>query len=1511
MLSFGFYNSKGGDRVYDAEQIGAMFNGLITDGVFANYKEALRVTVGDGPRKIVVHPGRAWFNGTWTEVDDDGHNIFLGASFEVDATFYICLAVSKKSRFNSIAYYKNIPENNPDTGLYYYLLAQINIPAGSDRITDSMITDTRGSDLCPYVTGIMETVSFEEIVKQVCGDNWQDWLGVYEAGITTGVQNAVRASSEALSEVKSLKAYSVESEAVSYTWAKFEAIATGGGGFEWATDSVHTELVDPPMPMCLFRDLSYADLGAGSKPNISLRSPYKPDGETTMKPVPASTQAKVWKEYPYFWEGGGAYGTEVLRYDDLQRVIVTSAGVATEKYRYRISRLVHLPVTYEPGAYMGTVTADNATAYPRDGYKDGYWYVRFAAKAEDVSFYYPGLSAKNVQDAIIEVARTGGTGGGSAMSVIEVEELPPTGIPGVMYVVKKSGDSDAAEYLWLDRWEKVGGTESGSNNDVADMFGGYDRFYRSIARGRVNPEEPLVIDTYDGSGQLTHPCVRHFPEGFGGHSWWMTASPYPNSALELENPCVWYSDDGIHWSADGIPNPLDEPLYVTGEQASMNSDPHLLVRPDGVMEVWWRTNYWENSGEGLYTVVYRRTSTDGVNWTAKEELHRMLTNSADGIVCPVALYEDGVYKIWAVSDQECLRYYESATGADWRHIRDIDVSNPDYSEYKVWHFDVNHTAKGYEFVGCYNIPGDYSSPKYLYYAVSQDNLTYSKRVMILTRGETGRFDERLVYRPTIVRLEDRVRIYYGANNADNVWSIGFIEAPSAYLFNAVLISGVRVGAIESRQERLDGRVTALEAQGGGGDDRPADEGVTVVRSFDESPWLPGYWDPINDGALTLYSNMHRTQLVELASLTVDGELPEITAKSSVVSWPLVRFNYFDGNLRWIGADMGELIDPGAGTQEPTRLTWPAGSVYVAISANTADKSTIAISGVPEGSTGSGQNVTYAGLSDKPKINGVELSGDKTAEELGIGQPTDEQVGNAVGDWLEAHPEATTVVADGSITVEKTTFIEPVSDNLIDMNKVVKGYQGDSGVPAGGSLPNTSVGCTTAYIQVEAGSIYTSSPDHGTGGIWTSWFYDAGKNPLAAVSSRTFTVPDGAAYVRLSYALNTDISTLRLGLYRGANPMVYTQGVQRYGLDPLLSAAIKAVHDSNSVFKVTAKNLYKPAADGTIDSATGKFTLTGGSLNISDYIEVTPGIYYASNCFGAPAYSAAYDKNREYISAFSDAVEWGTNAYYDGGFYRVFKVIDPNVRYIVNGSSKSLSTPIKTPFIVRGNAIPDSLEGIDISTESVAYIEAAKKLLGITGNDLAGLTWAVLGDSITAASGLERSYHSIIAQKLGLTAINYGYNGSWISYTDAMSEGNEMCVRYATMTDDADVITCLGGINDINNNAALGQMGDTENTTFYGAMDLLIRGLLGKYPGKRIGFITPLRYGDGAKAEPYIEAIHTVCEKYAVPVLDLYREGMVSTATAELSATYFKDSLPPNELGHDVIARKVEAFLRRL
>lgn len=67
---------------------------------------------------------------------------------------------------------------------------------------------------------------------------------------------------------------------------------------------------------------------------------------------------------------------------------------------------------------------------------------------------------------------------------------------------------------------------------------------------------------------------------------------------------------------------------------------------------------------------------------------------------------------------------------------------------------------------------------------------------------------------------------------------------------------------------------------------------------------------------------------------------------------------------------------------------------------------------------SGGTTNYSDLENKPSINGVELNGNKSLGDLGIGEPTDEQVASAVSDYLTEHPEATTTVADKSITQEK-------------------------------------------------------------------------------------------------------------------------------------------------------------------------------------------------------------------------------------------------------------------------------------------------------------------------------------------------------------------------------------------------------------------------------------------------------------------------------------------------------------
>lgn len=82
---------------------------------------------------------------------------------------------------------------------------------------------------------------------------------------------------------------------------------------------------------------------------------------------------------------------------------------------------------------------------------------------------------------------------------------------------------------------------------------------------------------------------------------------------------------------------------------------------------------------------------------------------------------------------------------------------------------------------------------------------------------------------------------------------------------------------------------------------------------------------------------------------------------------------------------------------------------------------------------------YPALTNKPSINGVELIGNMTAEELGIGQPTSEQISGAVSDWLDAHPEATATVGVRAIGEDKVQF-GAVHGLLLD--ETLQGYLSD-------------------------------------------------------------------------------------------------------------------------------------------------------------------------------------------------------------------------------------------------------------------------------------------------------------------------------------------------------------------------------------------------------------------------------------------------------------------------------------
>jgi hypothetical protein len=62
MEKSGFFNSNGGDRIYDATDFAAYFGNLVSNGIFYATTDNLKVIAATN-MNVTVQPGSAWING--------------------------------------------------------------------------------------------------------------------------------------------------------------------------------------------------------------------------------------------------------------------------------------------------------------------------------------------------------------------------------------------------------------------------------------------------------------------------------------------------------------------------------------------------------------------------------------------------------------------------------------------------------------------------------------------------------------------------------------------------------------------------------------------------------------------------------------------------------------------------------------------------------------------------------------------------------------------------------------------------------------------------------------------------------------------------------------------------------------------------------------------------------------------------------------------------------------------------------------------------------------------------------------------------------------------------------------------------------------------------------------------------------------------------------------------------------------------------------------------------------
>lgn len=204
-VSSGFFNSVNHDRLYDAEQVSSIFDGIIIDGVYENYGEAFSVKpYSDANSVVIIGTGRAWFDHTWT-LNDSQFSMALDPPNEMlGRTDAIVIDVNRDQnvRKNSIVYVKgseSTPDNPPElinTELHkQYPICWITRPAGSNvPIKQSEITYLVGTSRCPMVTGILEAQNLENLMAQL-DDEFNTWWDrikeVLDENVATNLQNQI------------------------------------------------------------------------------------------------------------------------------------------------------------------------------------------------------------------------------------------------------------------------------------------------------------------------------------------------------------------------------------------------------------------------------------------------------------------------------------------------------------------------------------------------------------------------------------------------------------------------------------------------------------------------------------------------------------------------------------------------------------------------------------------------------------------------------------------------------------------------------------------------------------------------------------------------------------------------------------------------------------------------------------------------------------------------------------------------------------------------------------------------------------------------------------------------------------------------------------------------------------------------------------------------------------------------------------------------------------------------
>ena len=354
--------------------------------------------------------------------------------------------------------------------------------------------------------------------------------------------------------------------------------------------------------------------------------------------------------------------------------------------------------------------------------------------------------------------------------------------------------------------------------------------------------------------------------------------------------------------------------------------------------------------------------------------------------------------------------------------------------------------------------------------------------------------------------------------------------------------------------------------------------------------------------------------------------------------------------------------------------------------------------------------SYNDLSDKPNVNGIELSGNKTLDELDIASKT----------AFESLSENVSTNADGITNLNSNLDTLEFGElsggkNLIDYSKVIFGYELHNG-----ALIQNSSWYVTDFIPVKPNTTYTIS---GTSSVNCNEFTQD-KTFIKQNFSKTITTSDITKYLRFN-SISSGYSTPQLE--EGSVATSYEPYIPSV---KMLAKEVDNVNESLSVIG-KCKNLLNPTLQTTTfngvtctNNGDGTYTFNGTSTNAT-YFPLSSQTFDLSKTYkivgcpkcGVGKYSIYDDKNM--ITGVADKG--------DGG-----KPYNPSVNpklYISIEANVELNNLVFKPMLTENiNATYDDFVPYTGEGETLTHDVAELK------NDLGGLYFSVSGTTLSITDG---------------------------------------------------------------------------------------------------------------------------------------------------------------------------------